>query len=92
MNGYVSSRHSGVVKTDEPPVRSNRLPTIRFLGLTGVGARNRASAPGYTQRALGRVAQRESARFTRGRSLVRSQPRPLDLVPRGLSRSRVGTM
>ena len=24
----------------------------------------------------GRVAQRESARFTRGRSLVRSQPRP----------------
>jgi hypothetical protein len=28
--------------------------------------------------ALGRIAQRESARFTRGRSLVRSQVRPLE--------------
>jgi hypothetical protein len=28
--------------------------------------------------ALGRIAQRESARFTRGRSLVRSQVRPLN--------------
>jgi hypothetical protein len=32
--------------------------------------------------ARGRVAQRESARLTRGRSLVRSQPRPLNLALR----------
>ena len=32
---------------------------------------------GYREASPGRVAQRESARFTRGRSLVRSQPRPL---------------
>ena len=31
---------------------------------------------GYSRVALGRIAQRESARFTRGRSLVRSQVRP----------------
>src|SRR5882724_8888439 len=35
---------------------------------------------GYARFALGRIAQRESARFTRGRSLVRSQVRPLNLA------------
>jgi hypothetical protein len=34
------------------------------------------TAAGYRLRRPGRVAQRESARFTRGRSLVRSQSRP----------------
>src|SRR6266516_2258870 len=34
------------------------------------------NAVGYSRFALGRIAQRESARFTRGRSLVRSQVRP----------------
>src|SRR5581483_5472708 len=33
-------------------------------------------------KALGRVAQRESTRFTREGSLVRSQPRPLNLAVR----------
>src|SRR5439155_3905088 len=39
-----------------------------------------ANLVGYSRLALGRIAQRESARFTRGRSLVRSQVRPLNLA------------
>src|SRR2546426_2369691 len=35
-----------------------------------------AKVVGYSRFAPGRIAQRESARFTRGRSLVRSQVRP----------------
>ena len=35
-----------------------------------------AGVVGYSRLAFGRIAQRESARFTRGRSLVRSQVRP----------------
>ena len=41
-----------------------------------------AKCLGYPQRTPGRIAQRESARFTRGRSLVRSQVRPLNLAVR----------
>ena len=51
---------------------------------TGRGDCSAADAPlplRYPVEALGRVAQRESARFTRGRSLVRSQPRPLRKGP-----------
>jgi hypothetical protein len=40
--GYVTSGFSDVVKTDQPPVQSNRPPTIRFVGLTRVGARTYA--------------------------------------------------
>ena len=36
---YVTSGYSDVVQTDQPPVQSNKPPTIRFLGLTRVGAR-----------------------------------------------------
>ena len=42
-----------------------------------------AHVVGYSRLgSLGRIAQRESARFTRGRSLVRSQVRPLNLAVR----------
>ena len=40
--GYATSGYSDVVKTDQPPVQSNRPPTIRFLGLSRVGARTYA--------------------------------------------------
>jgi ribosomal protein L20 len=36
---YVTSGYTDVVQTDQPPVQSNKPPTIRFLGLTRVGAR-----------------------------------------------------
>jgi hypothetical protein len=34
--------YTGVIKTDQPPVQSNKPPTISFLGLTRVGARTYA--------------------------------------------------
>jgi hypothetical protein len=47
---------------------------VATAGKAGSGA---ADVVGYSRLALlGRIAQRESARFTRGRSLVRSQVRP----------------
>ena len=51
----------------------------RGAGSRGPRARPRAARPQQLDailRRVGRVAQRESARFTRGRSLVRSQARP----------------
>ena len=44
---------------------------------TGSTSAGRRKATALALGLSGRVAQRESARFTRGRSLVRSQPRPL---------------
>ncbi len=45
-------------------------------GSFGSGEGVAANVVGYSRFAPGRIAQRESARFTRGRSLVRSQVRP----------------
>ena len=50
--------------------REPLAPRLARPGRTMVSDRRTLSSPG-------RVAQRESARFTRERSLVRSQPRPL---------------
>jgi hypothetical protein len=65
--------------------REPLAPRLARPGRTMVAHRRTLSSPG-------RVAQRESARFTRERSLVRSQPRPFHLSSHadfGLNR-RVG--
>ena len=51
----------------------------RLVATAGQAGSGVADVVGYSRLALGRIAQRESARFTRGRSLVRSQVRPLNL-------------
>ena len=59
--------------------------TCRGVSIRGGGDRRRQSRQwrrmgvGYPRYCPGRIAQRESARFTRGRSLVRSQVRPLPI-------------
>jgi enamine deaminase RidA (YjgF/YER057c/UK114 family) len=50
--------------------------SLIFRPLRASGAEEQRTVNGYIRR-LGRVAQRESTRFTREGSLVRSQPRPL---------------
>ena len=59
--------------------------TCRGVSIRGGGDRRRQSRQwrrmgvGYPRYCPGRIAQRESARFTRGRSLVRSQVRPFPI-------------
>ncbi len=55
-----------------------RLLTFEAEATLGKAGNGAADVVGYSRLgSLGRIAQRESARFTRGRSLVRSQVRPL---------------
>ena len=78
-----------VVQTDQPPVQPNKPPTIRFLGLTRVGARMYArsasatTAPGRS-RSSSATSRRASPR-TRGSSRCGSTPpaaRSRELGPR----------
>ena len=52
----------------------------RYLEVTPAGRRLKAAEPLVDWGDFGRIAQRESARFTRERSLVRSQVRPSGLA------------
>jgi hypothetical protein len=67
---------------------------LEAAGLARSAVANDPGAPANLFVLSGRIAQRESARFTRGRSLVRSQVRPLRKAPlgRGFSVSAFGSV
>jgi uncharacterized repeat protein (TIGR01451 family) len=82
-NGWVINTGQVSSSTPDPNTANNTAGTrVRRCRLKACSAKVRP---------LGRVAQRESARFTRGRSLVRSQSRPTrnPLETAGFSHRRV---